>query len=333
MIYHISHNDLDGYSCQVLINKTFFDIKFFNVNYGAELWGAINLVSSCLEKGDLLLITDLNLSTEQCEFLDNASKEKLFEIQVWDHHASGSKESERYDWYYLDTTKSATAITLEKLEEMNFKFSSEEFELVYLVNIYDTWQENNSLMSLAKSLNQTFHDNKGIFPEELVNEERDFLFFMIKRMSKNLMEKNILGAESLIYSLKQEYFGKEHTYNTPMHILQIEFMYEKLIEKNEFLRFELNGLVGEAYFGLSKIFQEFSSIRLKKNLEVDFLVNINNKGYLSLRTQKEIDLSVIAQKYFFGGGHCKASGGSLLNGPNNFKKAGAFEQFLKQIQH
>ena len=37
MTYHLSHTDLDGYSCQYLTSKVFEDIKYFNSGYGKQI--------------------------------------------------------------------------------------------------------------------------------------------------------------------------------------------------------------------------------------------------------------------------------------------------------
>lgn len=67
---------------------------------------------------------------------------------------------------------------------------------------------------------------------------------------------------------------------------------------------------GELYAGLSKIYQEFSSLRNLSG-EVDFCVNVNNKGYLGFRSIGSNHVSPIAKRLFDGGGHANAAGGSL----------------------
>ena len=36
-LFHISHTDLDGYSCQFLTSKVFEKTEYFNANYGMEV--------------------------------------------------------------------------------------------------------------------------------------------------------------------------------------------------------------------------------------------------------------------------------------------------------
>ena len=36
-LFHISHTDLDGYSCQFLTSKVFLKSHYFNANYGMEV--------------------------------------------------------------------------------------------------------------------------------------------------------------------------------------------------------------------------------------------------------------------------------------------------------
>lgn len=333
MTYHISHNDLDGYGCQLLANEVIKDIEFFNVNYGKELQEVLDRIPLMLNQGDMLLITDLNLSEEQCAKLDLAATNINFKIHLWDHHISGEKQAAKYDWYYLDTSMCATAITYQELQGM-FIMSNEKLNnLTDLINTYDMWKEDNSQINISKSLNQVFNENKNSFPEELKDEERLFLFYIIKEMSDNLFKYDINEAENRIYSMIFKYF---HTYcsfnNTPLHILRIQFFYEKLMARKTQHVFEFNGLICEVYFGLSSIFQEFSSIRLNADNSLGFVANINNKGYISFRTKKDgINLSELSKKYFSGGGHAKASGGSLLGAPKTFTKQEALMQFISQF--
>lgn len=36
-LFHLSHTDLDGYSCQLLIKEYFKEGFYFNANYGLEV--------------------------------------------------------------------------------------------------------------------------------------------------------------------------------------------------------------------------------------------------------------------------------------------------------
>lgn len=36
-IYHLSHTDLDGYGCQMVVKNYFESVNFYNSNYGKEI--------------------------------------------------------------------------------------------------------------------------------------------------------------------------------------------------------------------------------------------------------------------------------------------------------
>lgn len=71
MFFHISHNDLDGYGCQVFTRTLFKDITFFNVNYGEPITQALQKVLETSVAGDVLLISDLNLNDDQCLIVES----------------------------------------------------------------------------------------------------------------------------------------------------------------------------------------------------------------------------------------------------------------------
>ncbi len=72
-VYHLSHTDLDGYSCQLITKRCFDDIVYYNSNYGSEIDSCIDQILRDIymqgEKENLILITDLNLSMQQAKYL------------------------------------------------------------------------------------------------------------------------------------------------------------------------------------------------------------------------------------------------------------------------
>ena len=62
-VYHLSHTDLDGYSCQLITKRCFEDISYYNSNYGSEIDSRIETILRriYMEGGEdnLILITDL----------------------------------------------------------------------------------------------------------------------------------------------------------------------------------------------------------------------------------------------------------------------------------
>ena len=76
-LYHLSHTDLDGYGCQLVLSnykKYFKKIESFNANYGAEisvkLKEILKDIKSRNSKNIMILITDLNLNVDEATFLE-----------------------------------------------------------------------------------------------------------------------------------------------------------------------------------------------------------------------------------------------------------------------
>ncbi len=124
-IYHLSHIDLDGYGCQYLTNRCFESIKFYNANYGNEIKARLEEIVSHIKqdspKNPLILITDLNLTMRECLWLEDEANLINSKITLLDHHISGEECAINFDWYHLDISKSATAITYDWLKH-NFNF-------------------------------------------------------------------------------------------------------------------------------------------------------------------------------------------------------------------
>ena len=90
-LFHLSHTDLDGYAAQFVSKFYFQNIKFFNSNYGKEIDDKFELILSEANSGDIILITDLNITLAQCEKFDKLCKEKELRLFLLDNHQSGAR--------------------------------------------------------------------------------------------------------------------------------------------------------------------------------------------------------------------------------------------------
>ena len=71
----------------------------------------------------MILITDLNLTLSEAKYVYervNAYKlqQKDVSLLLLDHHISGEECAKMFDWYHLDSTKCATKITFETLQDL-----------------------------------------------------------------------------------------------------------------------------------------------------------------------------------------------------------------------
>jgi len=315
MTYHLSHTDLDGYSCQYLTSIAFEKIEYFNSGYGKQIDENFKTILNKIKKNDLLLITDLNLTADQSEYIDKASTLMGFKLLLLDHHGTGKPSAEKYDWYNLDVSKCATMITYEYYKE---HFNKAIEYLVSCVNAYDIYLEDDKLFNFGKTMNGLLMSNRRIFPKVLLNEERKILFKIIEDSAFILnLTKDVVEAERGIYDTLRTYLseGVSNPETLPFDTLKSQFLYNPIVDNEMFDVIEIEGRKVEVYFDMGDIFQEFSHLRLEKS-DLDIALNIGLMGNISMRASNNTDITVdkIAQKYFNGGGHPKASGGRVDKG-------------------
>ncbi len=128
MILHITHNDLDGAGCAILVKKCFEMVNTAYLNYDE--------VDSYLEENyktyDKIIITDVTPSKAKIEKLKNKMN-----LTLIDHHKS-TEVLKKYDFTIHSLEKSATLLTYEWLISNNHKI--EEYnELAECINDYDLW--------------------------------------------------------------------------------------------------------------------------------------------------------------------------------------------------
>ena len=64
--YHLSHIDLDGYSCQLLMSQTEHTLFSYNANYGAEVMDRLEEIIDTIKKAKQI---DLELDMKKKELL------------------------------------------------------------------------------------------------------------------------------------------------------------------------------------------------------------------------------------------------------------------------
>jgi Predicted phosphohydrolase (DHH superfamily) len=75
-IYHLSHTDLDGYGAQFMLKAAGVKTRCFNADYRDIPLAVDKIVEQIIEEGEpaSLLLTDLNLTLDQAEQIDSASR-------------------------------------------------------------------------------------------------------------------------------------------------------------------------------------------------------------------------------------------------------------------
>lgn len=319
-LFHISHTDLDGYSCQFLTSKVFSKLHYFNANYGIEvkltLSKVLEDIKNYKDEEILLIISDLNLTLQESIDLDaevNRLKTDGFNItlQLLDHHITGKKSAEKFDWYFLDDKRCATKIVYDYLIE-KFDASIKIYkELIDCINAVDIWLENEKhnfefgkvLMSMLVKAREI---NSILFP----NIDRDYKFYLLEKA------REFLGKESANIKLDNEVhffkkaFLKLDNLDDTLDNLSAKYLVKTLEDVKDELTVIYKSQKGLLTYCLGSISIPANTF-LKANKDYDFFIDVNKKGNASFRADGKLDVSLLAQKIANGGGHINASGGKF----------------------
>lgn len=321
-LFHISHTDLDGYGCQLLSKTYFKDTFFLNANYGLEVKLSIKKVLEEIrklpsEEEVFFLITDVNLTSNEAKNLNkeiNLLKDDNYNIklQLLDHHATGQKSADDYDWYFLDTSRCATKIAFDyMIKEFNAYDEATLKRLTPLVdaiNAIDIWLDNEvfnfeygkvllSMISRAREINSTLFSD----------ENRDYRLYLLEQSCQFISEDNAnIKLDDSIHFLKKSYLSQDNNENT-IDNLSASYLVSLLVNKKEELTVLYKGHKGLLTYTLGGISIPANAF-LQANKDYDFFIDIGRKGHTSLRADGIVDVSALASKMADGGGHVNAAG-------------------------
>jgi oligoribonuclease NrnB/cAMP/cGMP phosphodiesterase (DHH superfamily) len=334
-VYHLSHIDLDGYACQYLTGRCFKDIVCYNANYGPEVTAKLEQIVSRIEKDKtfddtrerLILVTDLNLTTKEANWLEKEAMRIEAKIQLLDHHATGANAAERFAWYYLDTSKSATLITYEWLRE-HYGFDPEGTyeEIVAAVNAIDIWLNEDKHFEYGKvmlgMISGAREINRTLFPEE----DRAFKLAMIDAARERIGEHEApIVLDDELHQIKKRFFIRDK--NDTKDNLVANYIAALLTADKERLTVTYKGYKGLLGYNVGSS-SVIGNAFLTANPDYDFYMDVNQRGNFSLRSNDKVDVSVIAEEIGNGGGHPNSAGGKI----EHFKDAFVYETFRDFIQ-
>ena len=303
-VLNVSHTDLDGYGSSFMLYQAGCE-HFVNTNYGEIQDSILNFFTKYekLQNEDtMIVITDLNLNDEEIDFVNNLKKDYSINTYIMDHHGTGAKFAEKYDWYSLDTSISATMQVKNTLFDDDLRLNY----IAELIDTYDMWrQEKDILFKKATSLSNLVFNT----PFEDIDIKREWIFHLIN-YSTSLFYQSVSEFEESIYSNLNNFLLKNFDYDfikdeNLAQSVKCSLTMLRSIENYKIL--ETNDVI--VYSGISTgatqyCFNEmFKDDRYKDKV----LINYNsNRGNLSIRSTNGN-----AQKIallFGGGGHPDASG-------------------------
>jgi len=268
--------------------------------------GSVVLGFLAFKKIDYCLI-EIKEQTEMLEFIKNSNYEQIYicdlgledkigdeinglnkNILLFDHHKSNMYVS-KYDWATVEVTlnnrlTSGTELFYDYLvKEELLKPNQATTEFVELIRSFDTWDWNRTNNTRANDLTSLF---TMLGTTEFIN------YFVT----------NLPILESFEYSQEHQFL---------INLREKEINELKQVCNQSVIKIMFEDLIAGVVF----CDRHSSNIGnyLCQNQEIDFAMIVNLlENRVSLRSEGEIDVGVIAKKYG-GGGHKNAAGFSLTN--------------------
>lgn len=330
-IAHLSHTDLDGYSCQLISNFYLKDVKFLNSNYGREIDEKFAAASEFIgDEQGIIIISDLNLSLSQCENYETALKDKNIKLFLLDHHQSGAECAAKFPWYYLDNSRCATKIVYDFFariygEDENLKAYAD------VVNSVDIWLKDDENFELGKVCMNIISGAKEINKVLFCEENTKYLFYLMREFAKFIYVKDAhIALDDATHEIKKAFFSgaKNDTLSNLVSAYLIKLLSENKSEFTLFYR-GYKGILTYNIGNVSVIGNDF----LVANPEFDFFIDITSKKTMSFRADGKIDVSKMAKELVGGGGHINASGGFFSNFKDGYDYAAIKAQVVELIKN
>lgn len=339
-IYHLSHIDLDGYSCQLVMREAYANMEFYNANYGAEVGERLNEILEAVrqrKQNASILITDLNLTMDESKWLDKEIErlreyEKIeVRLQLLDHHGSGEDSAKKFDWYFLDTTRSATQITYDYvLEHFELSDDTKRWLLPYvaIVDAVDLWhQDKHDAFEYGKVCMRLVTETRELNRVMFATEDRAYKLALLYEAAQMLpLDNSNILLDDTIHALKKNYFRKDH--DNTLDNLATEYIVELLGQQKADNTIYYKGYKGYLSYALGNT-SIIGNAFLTRFDEYDFIVDVGPRGTMSLRANNKVSVSLIAKEWAGGGGHPNAAGGRL----NGFKEQFRYDKVKQQIQN
>jgi oligoribonuclease NrnB/cAMP/cGMP phosphodiesterase (DHH superfamily) len=335
-IYHLSHIDLDGYGCQYLSTTCFDKVECYNANYGPEVTARLEEMVHQIEQDNfihgaeterLILITDLNLTTKEGNWIEKEAVRIGAKLQLLDHHATGANAAERFAWYVLDTTRSATRITYDWLQQhYGFDPENEYATIVKAINAIDIWKSEDPLFEYGKvmlgMISGAREINRILFP----NEDRAFKLSLIEAARIRIaMQEAPIRLDDDLHQIKKTFF-RQTSDNTKDNLVAF-YVTDLLTKDKQRLSIHYKGYKGILGYNVGNT-SIIGNTFLVNNPDYDFYMDVNFRGNFSLRSNDKLDVSQMAAQIGNGGGHPNASGGKI----EGYKDSFVYSEVRKFIQ-
>ena len=309
-LVHLSHNDMDGYGATYVVNAFFFNRVMIqdNTNYGKII---SKLQEIGISKNSNLLITDLNLTLEEAQWIDDNCNDWC----VIDHHVTGTAVAAEYpNNYFLDTTRCGTLLTFHALN--TFAYDEDSIQLEYvcdMINAYDIYKTESSLFRKGMLLANYVKANQFQFKTLTHN----YMKFIFEEVAPFLLEYGVQETEIqyprkfLNYlknlNIKANYIIKDQEL-IPSNV-QVAMLHEPLIRTK--ITFQNDEIVIFENVSTS-ITQYVNELLFNAEFGDKVLINLkvkDDKGYCAFRSINEQSSKYASRAG--GGGHLSAGGATI----------------------
>ncbi|MDR1451275.1 MAG: hypothetical protein LBI57_02930 [Helicobacteraceae bacterium] len=339
-VYHLSHNDLDGYSAHLVAKRFFGETKRFNSGYGLEVGAKLSLIRSLIEREPtrdekIILISDLNITREDCKQVEKI-RDRLkeaghkIEIQLLDHHKSGEALAKEFDWYFLDVTRCATKIVYDWCVDRgeNKQAAADEAlaDYVACVNAYDLWlQEDRARFEFGKTLNRLTLDSREINPIMFGDEDSAYRISVLGDALFYLDGYRNIELDDNILAIKKRYL-RDGGETDSIDNLSARFVTKLLVKNRDRMSVNYDGHKGLLTYAIGNV-SVLGNAFLSERPEYHFFLDVGRFGSISLRANDKFDVSAAAAKLFGGGGHVNAAGGRI----KDFKEVFTYDQLFERV--
>jgi len=336
-VHHLSHIDLDGYSCQLVMKQTPYNITNYNANYGAEVRSKLEFILENIKtskvKDALILITDLNLTADESRWLNNEvirmnEYGTKVTLTLLDHHGSGEESAKKYKWYFLDVERCATKITYDYVKE-NFEFDEPEWmeKFVNIVNAVDLWkQEEHDNFEYGKVCMRLVNETRELNRVMFATEDSNYKLSLLLAATEYVDEENApVVLDEKIHTLKKNFFKIDD--DNTLDNLATKYVVALLGAKKSTNTIYYKGYRGFLSYGVGNTSIVGNGF-LTAYPDYDFIVDVSYRGAMSLRAADNVSVALIAKEWANGGGHPNAAGGRIMG----FKEQYRYDKVKQQIE-
>jgi oligoribonuclease NrnB/cAMP/cGMP phosphodiesterase (DHH superfamily) len=325
-VYHLSHIDLDGYGCQYLSTQCFDTIDCYNANYGPEVPARLGEIVKKIEQDTfihkeeierLILITDLNLTTKEANWIEKEAIRIGAKLQLLDHHATGASAAERFAWYKLDTTRCATLITYDWLQtHHDFDKDNSLARIVKAINAIDIWVSDDTLFEYGKVMLGMISGAREIGRILFSAQDRAFKLSMIDAAKNRIDESDApIKLDDDLHQIKKAFFKQKE--NNTKDNLVANYVTDLLTTDRQRLTITYKGHKGILGYNVGNA-SIIGNASMVANEDYAFYMDVNFRGNFSLRSNNKLDVSAMAAHIGNGGGHVNASGGKIEGYKDSF---------------